>query len=440
LKSRPTRALCGATAAFYCLLVLTALSPTLAPRKAQAVPQFARRYNLKCSACHTIVPMLNEQGYLFKRLGYHLPPALTKQQPAPLMSYLVRSEPKWTLGNNLSAAVADFAFQTERDTTTGSTPSSTSAFQVNSWNSYAAGWIPDTNFFYFTEFDIVTNGTTSPDLMNANFGYSGGNARQSWYVDGGREHLQVGEGTRAAQIYSLLPASPLMFENASPTNFMLDQSPVGVDAGYTWASDGYKRVFAATAKVTNGDNADGSEILGSSDKNSKDIWTDVDFWYAQESGITFLDYYGTKDQIQNSGDSNDFTYRPVIRRQGIFGNYKLADKVDFLGGYMRSKDDWEDDSGVKDGDFTANDGYAEADYYLKPGVALSARYDLLHQKLPEGPGMEPIHDWTAAINRNLTTAGNIVGRLAYSYQSGSDPASAVKSTSGQFEADIMFNF
>ena len=46
------------------------------PRPTPAVPMFARRYNLKCYACHTIPPVLNENGYMFKRLGYHLPPAL----------------------------------------------------------------------------------------------------------------------------------------------------------------------------------------------------------------------------------------------------------------------------------------------------------------------------------------------------------------------------
>ena len=65
------------------------------PKKSEAVPQFARRYNLKCSACHTIVPVLNEQGYLFKRLGYHLPPALEKGQPGPKISDLVKKEPDW---------------------------------------------------------------------------------------------------------------------------------------------------------------------------------------------------------------------------------------------------------------------------------------------------------------------------------------------------------
>jgi hypothetical protein len=115
-------------------------------------------------------------------------------------------------------------------------------------------------------------------------------------------------------------------------------------------------------------------------------------------------------------------------------------KADFLGGYLRSKDDWQETSGVGDGYFKANDFYGEADYYIQPGLVAAARYDLLHQTIPDGPGREVIHDWTAAVNRNLTPSGNIVGRMAYSYSSGSDPSSAVKSTSSQFQADIMFNF
>ena len=179
------------------------------PKKLEAVPQFARRYNLKCSACHTIVPVLNKQGYLFKRLGYRLPPALEAGTVAPSISDLVRKEPEWSLTNNGSLAVADFSFSAEHTTSAGTSPSSTGAFEVGAWNAYFGGWIPDTNFFYYTEFDIVTGGSTNPVLSNAYFGYSGGNARSSWYLAGGREHLQIGEGTRAAQVYSLLPDAPV---------------------------------------------------------------------------------------------------------------------------------------------------------------------------------------------------------------------------------------
>jgi hypothetical protein len=443
---------------FHCVLLFLAAAGCIAtsivisPAKSQAapgfvsnvnaIPQFARRYNLKCSSCHTIVPVLNEQGYMFKRLGYHLPPALEPGKPAPKISDLVMKEHEWSLTNNVSAAVTDFSYSAERTTQVGTTPSSTSAFQVGSWNAYFAGWLPDTNFFYYSEFDIVAGGATNPDLSNAYFGYTGGNARNSWYAAGGREHLQIGEGTRAAQVYSLLPSSPLLFEQASPTNFVIDQSPVGVDVGYTWASSSYKRVFAVSAKVTNGDNADGSEILGPSNRNSKDVWFDVDYWFAPESGVTFLSYYGKKDQSQTDASGNQFTFHPNIRRQGVFGNYKFFSKVDLLGGYVHSRDDWQVAQGLPLNSFIGNDYFVAADYYVVQGFALSTRFDRLNQRLtgPSGMGLQNLHGWTVGASKTLTPSGNVIGRVAYGNQAGSDPVSATRGTDKLFQADIAFNF
>jgi hypothetical protein len=406
--------------------------------KAEALPQFARRYGLKCTACHTIVPVLNEQGYLFKRLGYHLPPTL-EANVTTYISNLVEKEPEWKLTNNAALAVTDFSYSAERTTSEGTTPSSTSAFQVGAWNAYFAGWVPDTNFFYLAEFDIVSGGSTNPDLMNAYFGYSGGSARSSWYLAGGREHLQVGEGTRAAMVYSLLPNSPLLFEQMSPTNFVLDHSPVGIDAGYTWASNGYKQVFAVTGRVTNGLNDDGSEILGPSNRNSKDAYVSVDYWYAPESGITFLDYYGKKDQTDPTGA---FTFHPVLRRQGLFGNYMYKYKADLLAGYLRSHDDWLSAVTGPPANFIGNDYFAALDYYVVRGLAVSGRYDRLNQRItgPGSVGLQNVHDWTIGLNKSLTASGNIIGRVAYSDQSGRDPISATKTTDRLFQADISFNF
>src|SRR6516165_7199457 len=73
------------------------------PRKSEALPQFARRFNLKCSACHTIVPVLNEQGLLFQRLGYHLPPALQPSEVSPKLSAIPEGA-TWSLSNNVAVA------------------------------------------------------------------------------------------------------------------------------------------------------------------------------------------------------------------------------------------------------------------------------------------------------------------------------------------------
>ena len=41
-------------------------------QQAEAIPAFARKYGLRCSACHEAWPMLNYFGQKFKDNGYQL--------------------------------------------------------------------------------------------------------------------------------------------------------------------------------------------------------------------------------------------------------------------------------------------------------------------------------------------------------------------------------
>jgi hypothetical protein len=52
------------------LLLLAVMLPTAKPAK--AIPAFARKYGLPCSACHTAWPMLNNFGQVFRDNGYQL--------------------------------------------------------------------------------------------------------------------------------------------------------------------------------------------------------------------------------------------------------------------------------------------------------------------------------------------------------------------------------
>jgi hypothetical protein len=66
LRSSFVRALCAA--------VLFALAAALAcARPARAIPIFAQRYHLRCTACHTVLPELNAFGNAFREHGYRLP-------------------------------------------------------------------------------------------------------------------------------------------------------------------------------------------------------------------------------------------------------------------------------------------------------------------------------------------------------------------------------
>src|SRR5271165_3176819 len=71
----------------------------LAPQRGQAIPAFARKFGLKCYSCHTIPPALNKTGYMFKRLGYRLPPdEMDGTKAAPKVA---------TLGNDIKFSITN---------------------------------------------------------------------------------------------------------------------------------------------------------------------------------------------------------------------------------------------------------------------------------------------------------------------------------------------
>src|ERR1039457_3380910 len=107
---------------------LPAVMPILAvlvltPQPGRAIPAFARKYGVKCYTCHTMPPALNKTGYLFKRLGYRMPPdEMDGSKPAPKISELDKNI-KFSITNSL-ALVTQGSFtadKTRSDTSTSAT-------------------------------------------------------------------------------------------------------------------------------------------------------------------------------------------------------------------------------------------------------------------------------------------------------------------------------
>ena len=401
-----------------------------ASKPSKAIPAFARKYNVKCYNCHTIPPALNKTGYMFKRLGYRLPPDdMDGTKPWPKIGELEKNT-KYSF-ENAAAVIMQGSFTAEK--TTGDTPASNTSFNLDEAALFMAGAVPQTNFSYFAHYELSQGGTS---FLEQAFGvYTGGKANSSYFIKAGQMHMQEGEGTRAAMFYNLFPDPAPTLTGVDPLNFTLDQHPVGVDAGYTWASPYYKQIFAVSGKVTNGLNADGSEILFSSNKNSKDVWFDADYWFGPDGGITFTTYHGTKDQVQNSGDPDQFTYRPNIRRYGVFGNYYFFDKLDVLGGYLRSNDDWKDTMGGPTTSYIANGYRAEVDYYVQTGFAFMARYDRASQSISAAPAVHT-ESWGLGSEKALTQLGNVVLRATYNHTHGTDPVSSSLNTDKLFMLDL----
>lgn len=399
-------------------------------RPAQAVPAFARKFKVKCFNCHTIPPALNKTGYMFKRLGYRLPPDdMDGTKPAPKIVDLDKIP--FSVTNSL-AIITQGSFTADKNYTAG-TPASSTSFNLDEAALFAIGTVPDTGFSYDVQYELFQGGQS--DLEQANFTYTGGRANSSFFAKAGEMHMQEGEGTRAAMFYNLFPEPALILTNVDPINFSLDQHPVGVDVGYTWASNYFKQILAISGKVTNGLNADGSEILFNSTKNSKDAWLDADWWFGPDGGLTFMTYYGTKDQVQNSGAPDQFTYRPTIHRYGVFGNYLFFDKLDILGGYLRGRDDWQSEPGSANGNFISNGYRGEVDYYVQTGWAVMARYDRLNQSITGSP-MAPTEAWGIGSEKALTQLGNVILRATYNHSRAVDPVLGTTFVDKLFQLDL----
>ncbi len=403
----------------------------LSPMPSRAIPAFARKYGVKCYNCHTIPPVLNKTGYTFKRLGYRMPPdEMDGTKPAPKITEL-DSNIRFSITNSF-ALITEGSF-TDEKTAGGGISTSNSSFNLDEAALFVAGSLPQTGFFYFAQYELYQDGENF--LEQANVGYVGGRANSSFFGKAGEMHLQEGEGTQAAMLLSLFGDPALILTYTNVLNYTLDEHPVGIDGGYTWASPYFKQVFGISSKLTNGLNADGSEILSASTKNSKDFWLDADYWYGSDNGVTFMTVHGSKDQIQNLGLDNQFTYRPTIRRYGLFSNYWFSDKVNVLGGYLRSQDDWR---GIAYGpitNLTANGFHEEVDVYPLRGFAIMGRFDQLNQSITGLPTAHS-YSWSAGSEKALTELGNVIIRGTYNQARLVDPASGLAAIDKLFEIDL----
>jgi hypothetical protein len=149
-------------------------------------------------------------------------------------------------------------------------------------------------------------------------------------------------------------------------------------------------------------------------------------------------YRGTKDQIQTPDNGNPpFTYRANIDRVGVFGNYLFFDKLDLLGGYIRSQDDWMPPDGGPMSHYISNSVRCEADYYFKTGTVVMARYDHALETIASNPTMHT-QAWGIGGEHALVPLGNIVLRAAYNQEHDGDPVALTGTTDKLFKLDIRY--
>src|SRR3977135_3837134 len=97
------------------ILVATGLPALIAglvafasPGRAEAVPAFARQYDLQCNACHTRQPRLNRFGEQFHMMGFQIPSAA---QPGGIVTSVREDGVVKTLIDSLALRVEGGLFE-----------------------------------------------------------------------------------------------------------------------------------------------------------------------------------------------------------------------------------------------------------------------------------------------------------------------------------------
>ena len=142
-----------------------------------AIPAFARKYGVKCYTCHTVPPALNKNGYMFKRLGYRMPPGRdgrhqARAEDSPSSTRNIKFDIKNTLALILQASVTDDKTVADAGNTVSASPvsacnsgsvanqqsSSCSSFNLDEAALFVAGAVPETGFSYFGHYELYQGG------------------------------------------------------------------------------------------------------------------------------------------------------------------------------------------------------------------------------------------------------------------------------------------
>ena len=379
------------TCVLFVVVLLTAVQP------AHAIPAFARKYGLPCSACHQAWPMLNNFGQTFKDNGYQLGndrDAPIYQQPAywPIM---LRVTPQWHRENNNRVAV---------DKVPGSGSSglvesgvTSSGFDLNGIDIVTAGTLSKNISFFVQPF--IGNGSSTALLQTwVRFD----NLLGSRWLNFKMGKFELDEPISQERILTLSNTggfySNYFFTPPGDSNFFtgIGNYQLGVEASGHSDND-YTRYSVAVVSNSNGQ-------TGLPSNQAYDVYTNFNqgfeipglglqrvgvYGYFGESPTYFQTRGGTP--IPGTGTGNRSFYRAGAYGQWYFRKFDFQtfyehgyDNV-FLGNSVAANQPSKLPVGAVGPSW--NGGFVEAHYTYNPRLIAIGKYELIRMSRQANPGI-----------------------------------------------------
>lgn len=351
--------------------------------EASAMPQFARRYGVECSVCHTTVPELTVAGYKFRRAGYRMPDE-------------IGAEAKFTnIGDMYSARIRE-QFKVNASATDGTA---------------ANAKVPASNQFVFHEFTFYpisgAFGKYWSSLSELTVGSSGAGVElENAYIRAtypltsdayltaraGIFHPFEGYGGSDRTISNLRPA----FQGTAVGPFsglgtkVWGQDQEGLEVGGTW-KDSNLTVAVLNGYDSTKNAANEGEATGD---NNRDFLIFFNQFIGENAAIS-AEYLNGKTPYAYAGAGNDWINN--YQKGAVYANYKvLGDKLNILGGYGINKDHKVVGTDVS-GTFNSTGWYVTAESKMHEHLTGVLRYDTFNPNTQSFSGRTTAWTATAAI-------------------------------------------
>ena len=353
---------------------------TLASHAAAAIPAFARKYNLACSACHTAWPELNAFGLAFKDRGYQL----GNDRDSPIWvnpSYwpvAVRTTPGWHLEETTDQPVDDGAGGTVEKTITQA------GFDISGADLLFLGTLyKDISFGFVPTFEDGEGvGIEAAFVRFDNlFKSSWANLKIGKFeldnMLSEKRIITLSNNGSFYQSYHFLPVG-------DGTTFGLGDNQIGVEwLGHS--STSYSRASVAILSgvdgvpgLPEGKGYDGSVTLSQAfDVGKLGIQRIGVFGYLGHAAHDFRDHGRRRDPVPGTGTDNKSFYRVGATGDFFLGNLEL------LPLYMHGSDDQVLAGGTQDPSWN---GYLlELHYYVNPQLMFVQRSELVRMSQQADP-------------------------------------------------------
>jgi hypothetical protein len=420
------------------LLIIFAITTYVT--KSEAMPNFARKYNLPCSGCHAVVPRLNEFGWKFRAAGYRLPEEIGK----PVANFNAGDY----FAGKLSASVND-------QSVTGATPGSTSVsnfnIQFGGASLYAlfgalSSHVSSEMELGFNPPSPANNGTSGlsfpVSVSTASVGYYTG-SENSWFsVRGGIINTIQGYGSSDRGIgsgsalmtsaYAINLPAIAAGDKIVPSYTGTGGGNMGFDLGYV-----YNRT-AVHAEILSGYAYDAKDkpyaaVGGGAAKptglapsaNSLDFMVFANQILTEDGGgVSAVYYHGQADINTNTAvktsNIDSLYWTDKFSRWALYASYPIQ-KALILAGYQSGMDNtWTLKSFAYAADAKSHGWFAEGDYAITDLFGVGVRYDLVNPNT--SADNNKISQFTGFVNYNFGDGLQLIAQ--YSAKSTETPSDA----------------